>query len=47
MSGQIALEHGSIAEDLAKEDKNDLLENGPFPVIIRCHHCNISSTRLT
>ncbi|MBU0485388.1 MAG: Hsp33 family molecular chaperone HslO [Proteobacteria bacterium] len=25
---------------LAKEDKNDLLENDPFPVIIRCHHCN-------
>ncbi|MBU0484533.1 MAG: Hsp33 family molecular chaperone HslO [Proteobacteria bacterium] len=25
---------------LAKEDKNDLLENGPFPVIIRCHNCN-------
>lgn len=25
---------------MAKEEKVDMLENGPFPVEIRCHHCN-------
>ena len=27
-------------KNLAKEEKKDLLENGPFPVETRCHHCN-------
>lgn len=25
---------------LPREDKKDILENGPFPLVIRCHHCN-------
>jgi molecular chaperone Hsp33 len=25
---------------LPKEDKKDILKNGPFPLVIRCHHCN-------
>ncbi|MBU1710463.1 MAG: Hsp33 family molecular chaperone HslO [Proteobacteria bacterium] len=27
-------------KSLPKEDKTDLLQNGPFPLEIRCHHCN-------
>ena len=26
--------------NLPKEEKKDMLKNGPFPVEIRCHHCN-------
>lgn len=25
---------------LAPEDRADILENGPFPLEVRCHHCN-------
>ncbi|WDP85119.1 MAG: Hsp33 family molecular chaperone HslO [Desulfobacter sp.] len=25
---------------LAKEDREDICKNGPFPLEIRCHHCN-------
>ncbi|MCF6249399.1 MAG: Hsp33 family molecular chaperone HslO [Desulfobacula sp.] len=25
---------------LSKEDRKDILDNGPFPLEIRCHHCN-------
>ncbi len=27
-------------QGLPREDKKDILENGPFPLVIRCHHCN-------
>ncbi|MBU8849362.1 MAG: Hsp33 family molecular chaperone HslO, partial [Desulfobacterales bacterium] len=27
-------------KNLSKEEKNDMKENGPFPVEMRCHHCN-------
>lgn len=27
-------------QGLPLEDKKDILENGPFPLLIRCHHCN-------
>jgi molecular chaperone Hsp33 len=27
-------------QGLPQEDKKDILENGPFPLVIRCHHCN-------
>ncbi|MBU8909802.1 MAG: Hsp33 family molecular chaperone HslO [Desulfobacterales bacterium] len=27
-------------KNLSKEEKNDMKENGPFPVEVRCHHCN-------
>ncbi len=26
--------------NLPKEEKEDMMENGPFPVEVRCHHCN-------
>ena len=25
---------------LAREDRDDLRQNGPFPIEVRCHHCN-------
>jgi molecular chaperone Hsp33 len=25
---------------LPKEEKEDMMTNGPFPVEVRCHHCN-------
>ncbi|MBU0680788.1 MAG: Hsp33 family molecular chaperone HslO [Proteobacteria bacterium] len=25
---------------LPREDKKDILKNGPYPLVIRCHHCN-------
>lgn len=25
---------------LSKEEKKDMMQNGPFPVKVRCHHCN-------
>ncbi len=25
---------------LAKEDREDIVKNGPFPLEVRCHHCN-------
>lgn len=25
---------------LPQEDLDDMVENGPFPLEIRCHHCN-------
>jgi molecular chaperone Hsp33 len=25
---------------LPEVDKNDILKNGPFPLVICCHHCN-------
>ena len=27
-------------KNLPKEEKKDMMENGPFPVEVRCHHCN-------
>lgn len=27
-------------QGLPRADKKDILENGPFPLVIRCHHCN-------
>ncbi|MBU0479840.1 MAG: Hsp33 family molecular chaperone HslO [Proteobacteria bacterium] len=36
----------SYLQSLPKEDKEDLRENGPFPMEIRCHHCN-SAYRFT
>jgi molecular chaperone Hsp33 len=27
-------------QGLPQEDKKDILKNGPFPLVIRCHHCN-------
>jgi len=26
--------------NLPKEEKEDMMKNGPFPVEVRCHHCN-------
>ena len=26
--------------NLQKEEKKDMMKNGPFPVEVRCHHCN-------
>ena len=38
-------------KNLPKEDCADILENGPFPLELRCHHCNsvyrFSQTELT
>lgn len=31
---------GGYLNGLAEEDKEDLIQNGPFPVQVRCHHCN-------
>ncbi|RLC20038.1 MAG: Hsp33 family molecular chaperone HslO, partial [Deltaproteobacteria bacterium] len=25
---------------LPKEEKKDMMQNGPFPIEVRCHHCN-------
>ena len=27
-------------KNLPKEDRTDILANGPFPLELRCHHCN-------
>lgn len=27
-------------KNLAKQEKEDMMKNGPFPVEVRCHHCN-------
>ena len=27
-------------KNLSKEEKNDMIQKGPFPVEVRCHHCN-------
>lgn len=33
---------GNYLKGLDPADKSDILENGPFPLEIRCHHCNSS-----
>nr|WP_319395876.1 Hsp33 family molecular chaperone HslO [uncultured Desulfobacter sp.] len=30
----------SHLKNLPKEDRSDILANGPFPLELRCHHCN-------
>lgn len=31
---------GGYLSRLDKEERTDMIENGPFPVEVRCHHCN-------
>ncbi len=31
---------GAYLRSLPAEDRNDMVENGPFPLEIRCHYCN-------
>jgi len=31
---------GGYLKGFAREDREDILKNGPFPLELRCHHCN-------
>lgn len=31
---------GRYLKNLSRDDKDEMIENGPFPIEVRCHHCN-------